>query len=124
MPSSAAVLDEFAAAFQFPWYFGDNWDAFDECIADLEWLPRGVGWLVVINHPADVLCLEPERLSTLAEILAAAGRGWRVPVDRGDPWGAPNVPFHVVLAGDDAELAVARRLWGEAGMQFLGETGG
>lgn len=29
---------EVSAAFQFPWYFGENWPAFDECICDLEWL--------------------------------------------------------------------------------------
>ena len=29
---------EASAALQFPWYFGENWAAFDECICDLEWL--------------------------------------------------------------------------------------
>ena len=29
---------EISASFQFPWYFGENWAAFDECICDLEWL--------------------------------------------------------------------------------------
>ena len=29
---------EVSAALQFPWYFGENWAAFDECICDLEWL--------------------------------------------------------------------------------------
>ena len=31
-------LIEVSASFQFPWYFGENWAAFDECICDLEWL--------------------------------------------------------------------------------------
>ena len=34
--SVAAVFDEFAAAFQFPYYFGRNKDAFDECMRDLD----------------------------------------------------------------------------------------
>ena len=31
-------FSEVAASFQFPFYYGENWDAFDECIQDLEWL--------------------------------------------------------------------------------------
>lgn len=32
------MIDEFSSALQFPWYFGENWPAFDECICDLDWL--------------------------------------------------------------------------------------
>ena len=31
-------LREVAASFQIPYYYGENWAAFDECIQDLEWL--------------------------------------------------------------------------------------
>lgn len=31
-------LIEVAASFQFPYYYGENWDSFNECIQDLEWL--------------------------------------------------------------------------------------
>ena len=31
-------FDEVSAAFQFPYYFGENWPATDECLCDLEWL--------------------------------------------------------------------------------------
>ena len=33
-----AFFREISASFQFPWYFGENWAALDECICDLEWL--------------------------------------------------------------------------------------
>ena len=31
-------LIEVSASFQFPYYYGENWAAFDECIQDLEWI--------------------------------------------------------------------------------------
>lgn len=36
--TEADCLREISASFQFPWYFGENWNALDECLADLEWL--------------------------------------------------------------------------------------
>ena len=35
------LFDEMAAALQFPYYFGENWPAFDECLADIDWLADG-----------------------------------------------------------------------------------
>ncbi len=32
------VREELAEALQFPDYYGKNWDAFDECMCDLDWL--------------------------------------------------------------------------------------
>ena len=31
-------LVEISSSFQFTYYFGENWQAFNECIQDLEWL--------------------------------------------------------------------------------------
>lgn len=36
MPTVAALFDEFAAALQFPYYFGRNKDAFDECFREID----------------------------------------------------------------------------------------
>jgi hypothetical protein len=38
---------EVSASFQFPYYFGENWAAFDECICDLEWLSFNSLFIVV-----------------------------------------------------------------------------
>lgn len=42
-----AFFYEVSASFQFPWYFGENWAAFDECICDLEWIAHRSIFLVV-----------------------------------------------------------------------------
>src|SRR5437879_2485828 len=49
MSTPAGLFDEFAAALQFPYYFGENWNAFDECINDLEWLRSSAYLLIIVN---------------------------------------------------------------------------
>ena len=36
--SVSDFFKEYSAAFQFPAYFGENWNAWDECACDLDWL--------------------------------------------------------------------------------------
>ena len=39
--SKSVLLEALYDALRFPDYFGSNWDALDECICDLSWLPAG-----------------------------------------------------------------------------------
>ena len=41
-------FQKFAAALQFPYYFGANWDALDECLHDLSRL-RGNGVIILLD---------------------------------------------------------------------------
>lgn len=54
----AALFDEFAAAWRFPYYFGENWDALDECLTDLEWLPAQ-SYLALVINAVHLLGTEP-----------------------------------------------------------------
>jgi Barstar (barnase inhibitor) len=45
--SKAALLAWYATALKFPAYFGHNWDALEECLRDLAWLPPG---RILIHH--------------------------------------------------------------------------
>lgn len=45
--SERAFFFEISASLQFPYYFGDNWAALDECLCDLEWLQFDSIFLVV-----------------------------------------------------------------------------
>jgi len=116
MSTWQGVFDEFAAALQFPMYFGENLDAFAECIADLGWLPRQSGYVIVITAPGEVLAdAGAEALSTMVSLLTDACAEWARPIEQGEWWDRPAVPFHVVLQSGIADAADVRRRWVAAG---------
>jgi RNAse (barnase) inhibitor barstar len=70
------LYDEFAAALQFPNYFGENWDALEECLIDLEWLPA-TGYVLLILNTIEVLSEEPEKqFETLVNVLSRTCEEW------------------------------------------------
>jgi len=118
MRTLGGLFDEFAAALQFPLYFGENWAAFDECIADLETLPAGEGYVVTITEPEQVLADAGDaELRLLADSLESAAAAWSQPVELGEWWDRPAVPFHVVLAGERDAIELAARRWSSAGVE-------
>lgn len=44
-----SLFDEFSASLQFPYYFGENWNAFSDCITDLDWLECEICVVVVFD---------------------------------------------------------------------------
>lgn len=109
MESKEQLFDEFAAAFQFPLYFGRNWDAFDECICDLQWLPAKA-YVLVISDAALLLKMEPAKsVGIFFEVLNKASREWGdgklpdVDVEQ------PSVAFHILLHADASSIDHLRR---------------
>ena len=49
--SKQALMSAVAERLCFPDYFGGNWDAFEECIRDLSWIPPGPILLVHSDIP-------------------------------------------------------------------------
>lgn len=116
MRTLAGLFNEFASALQFPLYFGENEDAFYECIAELENLPAGEGYVVTITEPDQVLAeAGADALVWLARSLESAAETWGLPVELGEWWDRPAVSFHVVLAGERDVIELAARRWSEAG---------
>ena len=70
MATAQSMFDEFAAAMQFPFYFGSNWAAFDECMADLAWLPA-TAYVLTILDSAELLVSDAAQLDTLLDIFEA-----------------------------------------------------
>jgi RNAse (barnase) inhibitor barstar len=114
------LFDEMAAALQFPYYFGENWNAFDECLSDMDWLPLTVGIVILVQDAAEVLSDAVDvELSVLARLIESARREYSAPIELGEWWDRPPVPFHVVLHSSPADSAALRALWQKAGATLL-----
>jgi hypothetical protein len=72
--TKAALLDALAHAFALPAATGRNWDAIEEALADLEWLPAR-GYILIVSD-ADVLL---EARPTVAPL----SRCWRTSAENG-----------------------------------------
>ena len=106
--TTAGLLTECARALDFPDYFGHNWDALEECLADLEWLPAK-GYILLITDAANVLPNDEEEYETFLEILRDAGEAWG---NGQTEMGARRAtPFHVLFAVSEREKA-KRAHWG------------
>jgi hypothetical protein len=111
-----AMFDEVSAAWQFPYYFGENWGAFDECLSDLEWQDLGRGIVFVIRQPDELLADEPvEQFEIFIGNLTSAHAAYREAIARGEWWDRPPVPFHVVLRLPAAQHASVIPRWQAAG---------
>lgn len=108
MRTVAGVYDEFAAAFQFPYYFGENKDAFDECLRDLdEFIGTARGYVVVVRNAALLLDQQPGERDWFADAMRDSAVVWarrdvlfRVVFEDAAPPGFPVVELFL-----DAEKA-------------------
>ncbi len=73
-----------AEALGFPDWFGANWDALFDCLADLSWRPAA-GYVLILEHAEDMRRHAPEALDTALAVLGDAANAWR---DRGRPFRA------------------------------------
>jgi RNAse (barnase) inhibitor barstar len=71
-----SLLDRFAKALRFPAHFGRNWDAFHDCLCDLDWL-GDKGLLLLVSGAKDFVEANEEGFHTAVEILHGAAEFWR-----------------------------------------------
>jgi hypothetical protein len=64
------IFDTFSETFEFPGYFGRNWDALAECISDLSWL-SGNSVVLIISRSSAISDGSPDH-RVLLEILLEA----------------------------------------------------
>ena len=86
-----ALMERIACALEFPRWFGGNWDALEDCLADLSWLDAA-GHVLLIEGAAE---LPGDDRGILLDVLASAAAAW---VERKRPFfavfldGAPALP--------------------------------
>jgi hypothetical protein len=120
MRNVSGLFNEFGAALQFPYYFGENWNAFDECIKDLSWL-NASGYVLIV-HDADQILIEDAdsegQMQSLLKILKSAALAWSIPVDEGAAWDRPSKPFHVIFQASPESMDAFHIRIRKVGIEF------
>jgi len=106
--TTQALLGEWARAFAFPSYFGHNWDAFDECITDLDWLPAYC-YIAIVSDASTVLPYDDAAFAIFIRVLRSAAIAWSTPQD--GEWARPSIAFRVLFhTMMEQEIRVRARL--------------
>lgn len=105
--TSEDVFREWSAALQFPYYFGHNWDAFDECITDLQWLP-GSCYVLVVTQLDQVMPEFADDFKIFVDVPKNANEEWKIP--NRYTVNEPTAPFTVLFHAepDKADVTLAR----------------
>ena len=74
--SIESALSQLGSAFQFPIWYGANFDALYDCLCDPDWQPAK-GHVLVINGMARLRAADPDDFATLIEVFQAAAEARR-----------------------------------------------
>jgi|SRR5262245_20916844 len=89
--SQAELLVALASRLQFPEWFGHNWDALNDVLAELAWeQPNGV--MLTLEHCSELARADPEAFETALEVLDSVAENCY----------DEDIPFWVFVDGIDA----------------------
>jgi RNAse (barnase) inhibitor barstar len=71
--TQTSLFKEWSASLDFPGYFGRNWDAFDDCLTDMSWLPSS-SYVIVVTDFETVLPDDDGGFKLLLEVLEDTGK--------------------------------------------------
>ena len=103
--TAEGLFDEFAAVFQFPWYFSHNWASFNSLISDLHGM-LATSFTLGIEDTNVVLEDDPRGFNILVDILRTASIEWATPKldqDKRCP-----LPFTTIFHAEPERAAVAQ----------------
>jgi RNAse (barnase) inhibitor barstar len=89
-----------AEVFDFPDWFGNNWDALEDSLTDLSWAPARKGYLVAYDSWAELAEADQGSFRTVLDIFAEAVESWR----------DSKTPMTVLLTSQGVEAAGVPRL--------------
>jgi hypothetical protein len=97
LQNKSDLLSHYVGAGHFPAYFGNNWDALNDCLRDFSWIKQK---RIVIAHDDLPLLNSEKELLPYLEILVDAVKFWK-----------PHEQHELlVVFPQEAEVAVARLL--------------
>lgn len=67
------LLAQLAEYLKFPWYFGHNWDALEECLCDFHWIDQ---FKIILAHD-NIPQLKIEDFRIYIKILLYAINSWK-----------------------------------------------
>jgi Barstar (barnase inhibitor) len=89
----ASFLQAIADAMAFPNYFGENWDALEDCLTDLDWL-NGDRFILLYEQPETFAQRDPSEWLVALDILRSTVDYWRT----------KNRPLSVLFQGNNTDL--------------------
>lgn len=113
-PTADRLFQEFAAALQFPYYFGHNWDALDECLNDLEWLPASA-YVLVVTRMERLLTSSGNEYYVFMRMVERTASEWAKPVYTSE-FRRPAVAFRVLFHCQPEDETAARQRLRDAGI--------
>lgn len=89
------LFREFSSALQFPYYFGYNWHAFNDCLFDMEW-DHADHYMIIVFDANNLLVESPLERHHFFTILDAINQEWVEP-NKYFPRNRKPTAFHVIL---------------------------
>lgn len=96
-------FDEISSAFQFPLYFGENWNAFNDCITDLDWLEAEVYIVLISNADQLLVDADDEDFRILIKMFIIANQEWLDP-NRYVQRDRISTAFHVIFQCSPSDI--------------------
>ncbi|MBO0145472.1 barstar family protein [Agrobacterium sp. Ap1] len=97
-----ALFERLRIAMRMPYSEITNWDALDEALGDLSWLPH-TSINIVLEGAETFYRHDQQSFRTFLDIVENAGATWAVPVAEGEWWDRGAVPFHLYVDAKTSE---------------------
>jgi len=79
-------LKKTAGVLGFPPYFGMNWDAFSDCLADMSWRPAA-GYVILLKNQQSFAAKAPWDAQMAEQIFDSSAQYWK----------QKKTPFYIIL---------------------------